>query len=51
MAEQTVTLLLAMPDADELLDPAPLRAAAASESGSPEPTGAEGFSFTKDRRR
>src|SRR5919108_2042037 len=46
VAEQTLTLLLAMPDADEPLDPAPLRAAAASESGKAEPTGAEGHLFS-----
>ena len=46
MAERTLTLLLAMPDVDEPLDPAPLRAAAAAQGGTPEPTEAEGHLFS-----
>ena len=46
MAERTLTLLLAMPDVDEPLDPAPLRAAAAVQGGTPEPTEAAGHLFS-----
>jgi DNA-binding NarL/FixJ family response regulator len=46
VAERTLTLLLAMPDVDEPLDPAPLRAAAAAQGGTPEPTEAEGHLFS-----
>lgn len=46
MAERTLTLLLAMPDVDEPLDPAPLRAAAAAHGGTPEPTESEGHLFS-----
>ena len=46
MAEQTLTLLLALPDGDEALDPAPLRAAAAAHDGAPEPTAAQGHLFS-----
>jgi DNA-binding NarL/FixJ family response regulator len=41
-----LTLLLAIPDADEPLEPAALRAAAAAQGGTPEPTGAEGHLFS-----
>jgi DNA-binding NarL/FixJ family response regulator len=46
VAEQTLTLLLAMPDADAPPDPAPLRAAAAAEGGRSERSGAEGHLFS-----
>jgi DNA-binding NarL/FixJ family response regulator len=46
VAEQTLTLLLALADAEEPLDSAPLRSFAAAQGGTPEPTGAEGHLFS-----